>query len=196
MNAKAPREALEACASRQAGFFTAAQALQAGYSYQGQKYHADHGNWLRAARGIYRLPDYPAETLEDYVRWELWSGGRAVISHGTALAIHDLGLDDPGKTVMTVPACFRATHPAARLVRRDLPADDVERMDGFSVTTVLRTLLDVAADGTTQELADYAVDEALDRGLVTAHDLRWRADELGDRAALRIERALNSAGVT
>jgi hypothetical protein len=55
-------------------------------------------------------------------------------------------------------------------------------------------LLDVAADAAIQEEADAAVTDALERGLVTSRELAWRADELGDRAALRIERALRSIG--
>ncbi|MDR0991263.1 MAG: type IV toxin-antitoxin system AbiEi family antitoxin domain-containing protein [Propionibacteriaceae bacterium] len=41
------RRRLETIAFTQAGFFTAAQALEAGYSYQAQKYHVDAGNWVR-----------------------------------------------------------------------------------------------------------------------------------------------------
>jgi hypothetical protein len=112
------------------------------------------------------------------------------MSHGTALVIHDVGLADPGKAVVTVPGSFRGTHRDLRIVKRDLPPSDVERRDGFSVTTVIRTLLGIAADAATQEHVDLAIAEVIDRGLTTAEDLRWRADDLGDRAALRIERAL------
>jgi predicted transcriptional regulator of viral defense system len=185
------REALEAVAGRQGGFFTSRQALDAGYSHQGQKYHADHGNWLRADRGIYRLPSPDTPPDDEYIRWDLWSRGRAVISHGTALTIHDLGTADPAEVCMTVPPGFRGAHPAARLFKRVLPEGDVEQRKGFRVTTVARTLLDEAADAATQEEVDLAVLDAVERGLVTERELLWRADELGDRAALRIERAFN-----
>jgi hypothetical protein len=189
------RGALEAVAARQGGFFTASQALAAGYSYQGQKYHVGHEHWERVDRGIYRLSSWPHPPDADYARWDLWSGGRGVISHGTALAIHDLGLADPARVVMTVPAGFRSANRAVRLFRRVLPGGDVERREWFKVTTVLRTLLDVAADAATQGEVDAAVADALGRGLVSHRGLVWRADELGDRAALRIERALSAAGV-
>jgi hypothetical protein len=50
---QALRQALYRLAAGQAGFFTAAQALGLGYSYQAQKYHVDHGNWVRVDRGIF-----------------------------------------------------------------------------------------------------------------------------------------------
>jgi hypothetical protein len=72
-----------------------------------------------------------------------------------------------------------------------LPADDIEDRGAFQVTTPLRSLLDVAAArDVSQQNVDEAMADALDRGVVSAGRLRRRADELGDRAALRIERAL------
>src|SRR6266508_2070830 len=78
------RRRLLAIAARQSGYFTAAQALDAGYSYPAQRYHAKRGNWLRVDRGIYRFPEWPTGPREDLVRWSLWSRGRAVVSRETA----------------------------------------------------------------------------------------------------------------
>jgi len=46
-------------------------------------------------RGLSRLPDYPPGEREDLIRWSLWSHNRqgfsqAVVSHETALAVHEL----------------------------------------------------------------------------------------------------------
>jgi hypothetical protein len=189
------RRALEAAVVSQGGFFTASQALDAGYSYQGQKYHIGQKHWERVDRGIYRFSSWLDPPEADYARWDLWSGGRAVISHGTALAIHDPGLAAPARVVVTVPPGFRSANRAVRLFKRVLHGGDVERREWFKVTTVLRTLLDVAADAATQGEVDAAVADALGRGLVSHRDLVWRADEFGDRAALWIERTLSVAGV-
>lgn len=185
----------QAIAYRQSGYLTARQALEAGYTYQAQKYHLDHGNWLRVERGIFRLRDWPATVDDTYVLWSLWSGGRGVVSHASALAAHDLGVVDPVHVHLTVPPGFRARHPAVLTHPGVLPPDDVEERDGFRVTTAPRTLLDVASmRDVTQETVDAAVADALALGTVAPGSLRSRADELGDRAALRIERALNSVG--
>lgn len=180
---------LEALAYRQAGYFTAAQAVASGFSHQAQKYHVDAGNWMRVERGILRLRDWPAAVEDVLVLWTLWSSNRGVISHASALAVHDLGVLDPGTVTMTVPPGFRAKTPAVRTVVGNLPEEDIEVHEGYRVTTPLRSLLDIAATER-QEAVDDAVAEALERGLVSRRALLSRADEFGDRAALRMERAV------
>ncbi|WP_444664999.1 type IV toxin-antitoxin system AbiEi family antitoxin domain-containing protein [Cellulomonas sp. CW35] len=185
-------QSLHAIAFRQAGYFSAAQAVDVGFSHQAQKYHVDAGNWLRVERGIFRLRDWPAAVDDVLVLWTLWSRRLGVVSHTSALAVHGLGVLDPGVVEMTVPPGFRARTPAVRTHTAVLPDADVESRPGFRVTTPLRTLLDVAATAH-QEAVDEVVAEALDRGVVAARSLRSRSDEMGDRAALRIERALQAA---
>ena len=46
-------------AERHSGYFTVAQALDAGYSRASQSYHHKAGNWLRDGWGIYRLAHLP-----------------------------------------------------------------------------------------------------------------------------------------
>jgi predicted transcriptional regulator of viral defense system len=188
------RRAIQAVAARQAGYFTASQAVLAGYSYQSQKHHVDHGNWQRVGRGLFRLPDWPDGPTDQYVQWWLWSRGQAVISHETALTVHDLGDVNPAQIHLTVPPPFRARHPAVRLHHATVPSSDVEACAGFRITTVERSLLDVAGGSISQEQVDAAVADGLTEGLVTPLQLRSRSDEFGDRAALRIERALGAAG--
>lgn len=184
------RRRLLALAASQSGYFTAAQAIEAGYSYPAQRYHAQRGNWLHVDRGIYRLPEWPVGAREDLVRWSLWSRGRAVVSHETALSVHELGDVDPARIHLTVPRNFRQADPAVALHRGELSSEDVEEYDGFRLTTPLRSLLDVAvADLDLDQLA-RAIQEAIHRGMVTRRMLLARADEFGPRAALRIERAL------
>ncbi len=78
------RRQLNGLAFAQAGYFTAAQALGIGYSCQAQKYHADHGNWVRVDRALFRLPGWPSTAHDTYARWNLWSGRRGVVSHESA----------------------------------------------------------------------------------------------------------------
>jgi predicted transcriptional regulator of viral defense system len=184
------RRSLNALAANQAGYFTAAQALEVGYSYQSQKYHVGHGNWDRVDRGLFRLPDWPARDEDRYVFWRLWSRGLAVVSHQSALVIYDLGDANPTRLHLTVPRGFRAEDASVVFHRAVLAPGDVEDRDGYQITSVQRTLFDVASGDMTQEQLDVAVADAVKRGLVTPRRLRHRADEFGPRAALRIERAL------
>jgi predicted transcriptional regulator of viral defense system len=184
------RRRLLAIAARQSGYFTAAQALDAGYSYPAQRYHAKRGNWLRVDRGIYRFPEWPTGPREDLVRWSLWSRDRAVVSHETALSLHELGDVDPAHVHLTVPPNFRQKNPGVVIHRADLTPRDVEEHEGFRVTTPLRSLLDVAAVELDLDQLGQAIAEALARGMTTRRALLDRSDEFGANAALRIERAL------
>lgn len=185
------RRRLAALAGEQSGHFTAAQALSVGYSYSAQKFHVDRGNWLRVDRGLFRLPEWPVGEHEDLVRWSLWSAGRAVISHETALAVHDLGDVNPAVIHLTVPPNLRSRPPEGiRLHRGDLPEDDIWLYEGFKITTPLRTLLDVAAGTLDLDQLAEAMQQAFERTPAARDALVLRDEELGSRAALRVERAL------
>lgn len=186
------RQRLYRIAGHQSGLFTAAQALEAGYSYAAQKYHVDHGNWARIERGIFRLREWPPDRHEDLIRWVLWSGGKGAVSHDTALSVYGLGLLDPVRPDLTVPPGFRKKAPGVRLHRGVLVEADVRMFEGVRITTPLRSILDCAASLMPDELAP-AVDDAIRMGLVTRVDLLHRADGFGARAALAIERVLHRA---
>jgi len=187
------RRAIQALAFVQAGFFTAAQAVETGYSYQAQKHHVDTGNWVRVDRGIFRLPDWPQDADDTYVRWTLWSRGRGVISHNSALRIHGLSDADPAKIHMSAPPGFRTRDDQVILYSVLVPDEDRDVRRGWSVTTPLRTLVDVADGDASQETVDDAVADALAGGLVTRRSVLRRAVQEADRAALRLERALAKA---
>ncbi|WP_407941282.1 type IV toxin-antitoxin system AbiEi family antitoxin domain-containing protein [Nonomuraea cypriaca] len=102
----ARRDKLWELAAGQRGYFTAAQAVQAGYSHQAQHFHVRRGNWLRIERGLYRLREFamlPGQEHDHLVRWWLWSSRRAIVSHLSALVVHDLGIADPAEIHLTVP---------------------------------------------------------------------------------------------
>ena len=184
------RRRLIALAELQSGYFTAKQALEAGYSYSAQRHHVVHQNWVRIDRGIFRLPEWPVSAREDLVRWSLWSGGRAVVSHETALSFHELGDANPARIHLTVPPNFRAKAEGIVLHRAELGGSDIQEGAGFAVTTAVRSLVDVALGSLDLDQLAAAVSEALDRGLATIRQLRERADATNPRAALRIERSL------
>ncbi len=186
------RQQLHALAFGQAGYFTAAQALDLGYSYQAQKYHADHGNWVRVQRALFRLPGWPSEATDAYARWSVWSRGQGVISHESALSVHDLSDANPAKVHLTVPTTFRATDDALVLHRGDVPDDDVEQRSGWRVTAPRRTLVDIADSDSPQEILDDAVADALERGLVTPRRLLSSVEARGPRAHARLSDAVDT----
>jgi len=186
------RQALYRLAAGQAGFFTAAQVLDLGYSYQAQKHHVDHGNWARVDRGIFRIPEWPPSLNDSFVRWVLWSKHRAVVSHDSAAVVHNLGLLNPAKVHLTVPPGFRMDDPVVVLHRRELPGGDVMLLDGVVVTTVVRTVLDVIDTQFDEELVASVVNDALDTGAASLRQLRRRLDGLNEDARARGERVLTT----
>lgn len=184
------RRRLIEVARGQAGYFMTAQALAAGYSYSAQRYHVHRGNWEQVDRALFRLPEWPIELEDHYVRWFLWSGRRAVISHETALSIYDLGDFNPARIQLTVPPGFRMSDPAVVLHPAALRADDIRDRAGYLITTPLRSLLDVAASPVEIDHLATAIGDAERTGLVTRRMLRDRSDELGPEAALAVERAI------
>jgi hypothetical protein len=44
-------------------------------------------------RGLFQLAEWVPQVHDDLFRWVLWSKGRGVVSHETALAVHGIGED-------------------------------------------------------------------------------------------------------
>lgn len=184
------RRRLFALAAQQGGYFTAAQAKTIGYSYQAQGYHVGAGNWLRINRGIFRLAEWVPDLHDDLARWSLWSRNRGVVSHETALSVHEIGEFESARVDLTVPPGFASRNNAVRLHVAELPADDVVDRSGFRVTTPARSLVDVAASGVNEDQLTRAIAEAAEHRLVSIRQLRTRAEMIDAKAALYIERAL------
>lgn len=175
------KRGLLSIAFQQQGFFTARQAVEAGYPDDSHVYHVKAGNWVRELRGVYRLADYPASERPDLVMWSLWSRDRrgeplGVFSHQTALSIHDLSDLNPGRLHMTVPPRFRRRIeiPAVLVLhRKTLDDADTQAMEGYRVTRPLRTVVDLLEDGeVSHEVLRAALSQAIRRGLISVEEHR------------------------
>jgi predicted transcriptional regulator of viral defense system len=186
------RRRLFGLAADQAGYFTAAQAKDLGYSHQAQAHHVSAGNWIRVDRGIFRLAEWVPGPHDELARWYLWSKQRAVVSHETALSVHDAGEFESPRIQLTVPPGFRMHRDALVLHKAELLDEDIELRRGFRLTTLMRSLIDVAAEQPDDDQLARAVDDALAGGTITRRQLRARAEAVDPLAALRIERALGT----
>lgn len=159
-------------ANEQGGYFTAKQACQAGYSYRLHSYHVKTGSWVKIERGVFRLKSYPSSEREDLIRWTLWSRNQKdepqmVASHETALSVHDLSDVNPAKFHFTVPPGFRKkVPPHVVLYRAALKPNEVQKREGFFVTTPVRTLKDAAQSDLPEDELRKALQDALDNGLI------------------------------
>ena len=190
--ARSTREAardLHALASSQGGYFTTKQAIEAGYGYRHLDYHETAGNFERVEHGLYRLPTVPPSEHDDLIRLSLWSRNQkdepqAVVSHESALVLHELTELLPGQIHLTVPPTFRKAAPTGCVLHKaTLAEEEIEERAGFRVTTPLRTLLDAADAGSEPEQLEKAVADALARGLVRREDDRVRRQGLGTSRA-------------
>lgn len=130
------------------------------------------GTLERVSRGVYRLIDFPAQPLAQYMQATLWPyGRRGVLSHETALSLWELSDVDPAKVHITIPADFRVQRviPAYLVVHRDnLSSDDVTRLEGMPITTPSRTIHDCIRTHLGPALVSQAIDEARRGGLLDA----------------------------
>lgn len=176
-NGRESAKQLSAVAHAQGGYFTSKQAQDAGYGYRHLDYHETAGNFERVERGLYRLPTIPLSEHDELIRLSLWSRNRAdepqaVVSHESALVLHQLSDVLPKRIHLTVPAKFRKTPPAKVVLhKKTLKPDEADEWQGLRVTTPLRTLLDAAASGTDRQQLEAAVIESLSKGLVRKRKL-------------------------
>ena len=190
---RSPRERLYDVAERQAGSFTTSQAKEAGFSSSQLTYHVRSGRFIRVRWGIYRLTHFPATPYEDlFVAW-LAAGPDAVISHDSALALYDLSDALPARIHVTVPRSASRRRPGLALHTNQLDPEEVTTVEGLPVTTVSRTIADVASSGLAEEQVIQAAQQAVERGMVSKADLRSYAEERGGSTRRWIHRALEGA---
>jgi len=191
---RSPIERLYDIAEQQAGYFTTAQAQEAGFSPSQLTYHVRRGRFLRVRWGIYRLVRFPSSPHEDlYVAW-LEAGPKAVISHESALALYDLSDVLPDRIHLIIPRGASRRHAGLALHSNQLDSEDVTTIEGLPVTTVPRTIADIAASGLAEEMVIQAVQEAIRRGLTSQIDLERYAQRRGGRPYRLVTQALQEMG--
>jgi hypothetical protein len=146
-------------AAGQWGLFTTAQAAQAGLSVQAVSRLAAKGVAERLRHGVYRLSGAPPHEHADLQAlwlsldpsvpgWERIDGDPgAVISHGSAARLHGLGDLDAVWMEITAPVRRQLRDPHVRVHVARLTRDDWSVREGLPVTTVLRTVVDLAHAG-------------------------------------------------
>ncbi len=192
--------ALSLVAQEQGGYFTAKQALDAGYSYALQHYHTIAGDWTRIYRGIYRLVNYPLPSRDELIVATLLSHDRAgnpqaTVSHEMALAIHEISDANPSRIHITVPPTYRKDMPANIVLHKAvLPSKEREEREGYRVTTPLRTIVDIAYTPSGWPYLTDAIYDALHKGLVRASQIALAAtDETNREIRTWLLRALEVA---
>jgi predicted transcriptional regulator of viral defense system len=179
-------------AEGQAGYFTANQAQEAGFSWERLSYYVTTGRFSRVQRGVYRLVQFPSSPNEDlFVAW-LKTGPDAVISHESALYLYQLSDVLPGEIHVNMPRTGSRRRVGIRLNTNRLSPGDVTQREGLRVTSAARTIVDVAVNGIAEEQIRKAVHGAIQQGLTGRDALLSMAARRGGRVRHMIYCILDS----
>jgi predicted transcriptional regulator of viral defense system len=165
-------------AVEQHGFITTRNAEDLGVAAHRLHRMKSRGVLAGVSRGVFRFPDVPAGPLDQYVAATLWPlEVQGVLSHATALDLHELCDINPSRIDITVPPGFRTirTPPAVmRLHREDVPEDEITWHEGIPIVNVHRAIRGSIDQHVGWNLVEQAIDTARRRGRLTAD----QADEL------------------
>lgn len=183
----------------QDGYFTSRQAREAGFSPQLLAHHVRSGRYEHIRRGLYRLRGYPGSSHEEVrEKWLSVGAERAVVSHESALDLHELSDVIPNSVHLLVDRDDRGIRRrqgvTLHTTTEPLKPSEVVSREGIRVTDPVRSILDAAGAGTAPEQIEMAVRQALNRGLVTRRSLLARADRRGGHSPNSPARPAGSDG--
>jgi predicted transcriptional regulator of viral defense system len=157
-------------AQRQYGYLTPEDAGGLGIDPTQLRLMAARGTLERVGRGLYRMPVVPATSLDAYMEGILWTGRRGVLSHETALELHELCEVNPSAIHFTVPSGFRTRKTVPEIYRLhpfDLDPAEVGSHEGIPIVTPERAILGGIEQALGWQLIDQAIQTARARGLIT-----------------------------
>lgn len=159
----------DALARRQYGLITHAQLLE-----HADKHHIrtlrTNGALIPVARSLYRVHGAPTSWEQQALATVLGGPSGALLSHGAAGRLWQLlGCGDAAVEI-TVPRTKSRRTPGAVTHAKDLDADERARQRDIPVTSVARTIIDLAASRTAAQL-ERIIDDAAQRRLVTPYSV-------------------------
>jgi predicted transcriptional regulator of viral defense system len=178
--------ALAEIAVDQHGYVTARDAKRHGVDPHRLVEMERRGTVERVGHGIYRVPMIAPTGLEQLMEATLWPRGEGLLSHETALDLHQLCDINPAKIHITVPRAHRVTRevpPLYTIHRRDLAEAERTRHEGIPVVTPGRAILDGIEAHLRADLLRQAIETAERRGLVRGTDLELIEDRVAQGRA-------------
>ncbi|MEZ5077831.1 MAG: type IV toxin-antitoxin system AbiEi family antitoxin domain-containing protein [Solirubrobacterales bacterium] len=181
---------LAALAERQYGVVTFVQLRRLGFSKGAIGRASRAGRLHRVHRGVYAVGHAVLPRRGRCLAAVLACGGGAVLSHSSAGWLWGLVTELSAIIHVTVPRSGGNRHPGISLHHSStLVAVELGRLAGIPVTTVPRTVLDVAATGRARELSDV-VERASRRDLLALDALdATLVRHVGERGVARLRQA-------
>jgi predicted transcriptional regulator of viral defense system len=167
---------LATIAADQQGLVAAADAREAGIDPHRLVDMERRGAIERVARGLYRFPLLqPNPELGQLAEATLWADRRGILSHDTALDLHELCDINPAQIHITIPAAYRLQKPVPKLYRihrGDLEKGERTFCEGIPIVTPNRAIVEGIETGVRADLLRQAIDTAQRRGQVRGPHLR------------------------
>lgn len=200
---------LETIASDQWGIVTTAQAGREGVERLQLSRLAEKGDLDRARHGVYLLPSHQAGP-QDEIRaaWlslepkkfidERWEDEQpVVVSHESAARIHGIGRLIPPKLTFSTGGTKQTRQQGIRIyTRRELAEADFVSVDGLPVTSVVRTVGDLAEQKVERGYLADLVADALRKENVRIDDLAEKlepaARSYGAKAGMQLVSELSA----
>lgn len=157
-------------AQQQYGYLTPADARELDIDPTQLRLMAARHTLEHRSHGLYRMPMVAPTQLDAYMEAVMWTGRRGVLSHETALDLHELCDVNPSAIHLTLPRAFRtrkAVPEIYRVHRFDLDPAEIGWHEGIPIVTPERAILGGIEQALGWQLIDQAIDAARARGLIT-----------------------------
>jgi len=179
-------------ADRQYGRITVEQLLGAGVDHDRIKRWVADGRLRREHVGVYTLghPDPSARGM--YLSAVLAAGAAAVVSHLAVAHLLRLVRGRPPAPEITIPAGGCRKRPGITIHRSALHHLDTADLDGIPITTVPRTLLDLAPRTAPEELTRMCHEAWIHHRTTPAHIAACIARNPHKPGAAKLRRALGA----
>jgi predicted transcriptional regulator of viral defense system len=175
------RKRLWEVALDQSGYVTSEDARELGIPVVELGKLAYHGRLERVAYGIYRFDELPVTPVDSYQLAVLWAGGRAVLSHDTALDLYELCDINPSKIHLTVPPGYRPRRKGGQLYlvhHEHLASDAIGRVEGVPAVKPRIAIAQCIRGEVPSRLLNQAIDTARARGLISETEQETFTDGL------------------
>jgi predicted transcriptional regulator of viral defense system len=179
-------DTLRELAAEQEGFFTARAAEEAGVPRVLVVQLAHRGRLTRVAQGLYRFQNWPTTRLQQYHEAVLWPRAHreleyALVSHDSALELHNVTNLNPGVIHVTVPPKTRISRqrPVWLLLHfANVAEADRAWEQGVPIVSLPRAIEDIGPlHGA--DVVHRAVSEARERHLLREDELQRLVDTFG-----------------
>lgn len=175
-------------AGRQHGVVARGQLISLGLGEDAIDHRLTRGLLHRLHRGVYAVGHTALPRLSGVMAGALAIGPDAVVSHRDGAALYGVRRNSRSRIEVTVLRAVRS-RPGVEVHHAVLQQDEITEMDGIPVTTVPRTLLDLAAVVDRRQL-ERAIHESEVRRLWDSLSLRDLLDRYPRRPGTPIIRAI------